>query len=247
MGQSERAALVTGGSRGIGRAVCLAFAAQGTDVAINYTTNIEAAQRVSDECQAFGVKSIIVQGDVSNNDDCENLAAATKETFGRIDILVNNAGITRDGLLMRMGEKDFDDVIDTNLKGAFLCMKTVVRTMMRQRSGRIINMGSVVGLHGNIGQANYAASKAGLIGMSKSAAKEFAGRGITVNMVAPGFIDTDMTAVLPDEVREQILKQIPLGRLGDADEVARVVAFFADSASGYLTGQIVCVDGGMAI
>ncbi len=247
MERSERAALVTGGGRGIGRAVCLALATRGMNVAINYTTSATAAQKVADECQALGVEAITIQGDVTDSADCEGLAVTTKDAFGRIDVLVNNAGIVKDGLLVRLGEKDFDDVIDTNLKGAFLCMRAVARTMMRQRFGRIINMGSVVGLHGNIGQANYAASKAGLIGLSKTAAKELAARGITVNVVAPGFIGTDMTATLPDAVRKQVLEQIPVGRLGDADEVARAVAFFADDASAYLTGQVLCVDGGMAI
>ena len=248
MEQMAKRALVTGGSRGIGRAVCLALAARGMRVAVNYAGNAAAAEEVVQACLQQGAPdAFAVQADVSDAEQVRALVAAVSERWGGVDVLVNNAGITRDGLMMRMSEQDFDAVLATNLKGAFACMQAVMRPMMKQRWGRIVNMSSVVGLRGNLGQANYAASKAGLIGMSKSAAKELASRGITVNCVAPGFIETDMTAVLPESVRTALLGQIPLARLGTAEEVAAAVAFLASPGSAYITGQVLCVDGGMAM
>ena len=248
MEQMAKRALVTGGSRGIGRAVCLALAARGMRVAVNYAGNAAAAEEVVQECLRRGAPdAFAVQADVSDIEQVRALVAAVSERWGGVDVLVNNAGITRDGLLMRMSEQDFDAVLATNLKGAFACMQAVMRPMMKQRWGRIVNLSSVVGLRGNLGQANYAASKAGLIGMSKSAAKELASRGITVNCVAPGFIETDMTAVLPESVRTALLGQIPLARLGAAEEVAAAVAFLASPEAAYITGQVLCVDGGMAM
>lgn len=248
MEQMAKRALVTGGSRGIGRAVCLALAARGMRVAVNYAGNAAAAEEVVQACLQQGAPdAFAVQADVSDAEQVRALVAAVSERWGGVDVLVNNAGITRDGLMMRMSEQDFDAVLATNLKGAFACMQAVMRPMMKQRWGRIVNMSSVVGLRGNLGQANYAASKAGLIGMSKSAAKELASRGITVNCVAPGFIETDMTAVLPESVRTALLGQIPLARLGTAEEVAAAVAFLASPEAAYITGQVLCVDGGMAM
>lgn len=247
MSLQGKSAVVTGGSRGIGRAVCRELAAQGADLLINYAGNREAAEETAALCRGQGVRAEIQQGDVSKAEDCAALFEKAMELYGRVDILVNNAGVTRDTLLLRMSEEDFDRVLDVNLKGAFLCMKQAARLMVRQRSGRVINMSSVVGLRGNAGQVNYAASKAGLIGMTKSLAKELAGRGVTVNAVAPGFIETDMTEGLPDAVKQALLSSIPVGRLGQPEEVARAVAFFAQDGAGYLTGQILCVDGGMAM
>ena len=247
MSEITRAAIVTGGSRGIGRAVCLALAAQGMNVVVNYAGSAAAAEETAALCREKGVEAITVQADVSCEAGAEALFAAATAAFGRVDVLVNNAGITRDGLILRMSEEDFDAVLSTNLKGAFLCAKKAARLMMKQRYGRIVCISSVVGVRGNAGQANYAASKAGLIGMSKSIAKELASRGVTVNLVAPGFIDTEMTAVLPEAAREALLKSIPMARLGQPEDVARAVAFFAAEESGYITGQVLCVDGGMAV
>ena len=242
-----KVALVTGGSRGIGRAICVELARLGANVALCYAGNAQSAEETVSACEAFGVKALAVQCDVSDAQAVAGLVDAAIKEFGRIDILVNNAGITRDGLLMTMKEENFDAVLDTNLKGAFLCMKAVTRPMMKQRYGRIVNLSSVVGLHGNAGQVNYAASKAGVIGMTKSAAKELATRGITVNAVAPGFIDTDMTAALPENARMGLLSTIPAGRLGAAEEVAMVVAFLASDEAAYVTGQVLAVDGGMSM
>ena len=248
MEQRERRALVTGGSRGIGRAVCLALAQQGMSVAVNYAGRQEAAEEVVRECLRRGApQAFAIQADVADPQQVRALVKTVTERLGGVDVLVNNAGITRDGLLLRMSEADFDAVLNTNLKGAFLCMQAVARPMMKQRWGRIVNLSSVVGLRGNAGQANYAASKAGLIGLTKSVAKELAGRGVTANCVAPGFIETDMTAALPESVRTALLGQIPLGRLGAAEEVAAAVAFFASEQAAYITGQLLCIDGGMAM
>ena len=242
-----RIALVTGGSRGIGRAVCLALAKQGCNVAVNYCHGEAAAEETAALCRAEGVRAVTVQADVSMADGCKKLFEEVTAAFGRVDILVNNAGITRDNLILRMSEADFDAVLDANLKGAFLCCKEAARRMVRQRYGRIVNLTSVVALRGNPGQANYCASKAGLIGLTKSLARELAARNVTVNAVAPGFIDTDMTAVLPEAVRTGMTQGIPAGHAGQPEDVAQAVAFFAAEQSSYLTGQVLCVDGGMAM
>ncbi|MFI3251330.1 MAG: 3-oxoacyl-[acyl-carrier-protein] reductase [Eubacteriales bacterium] len=242
-----KTAVITGGSRGIGRAIALELAGQSANIVINYAGNHEMAQKTVAECQELGVKAIALQGNVAVAEDVKKLIATAIETFGAIDILVNNAGITKDGLLMKMSESDFDDVMDINLKGAFLCTKEVTRPMMKQRSGRIINLSSVVGVIGNAGQANYSASKAGLIGFTKSVARELAPRGITVNAIAPGYIQTDMTAALTEEQSNTLLSHIPLGRLGETSDIAKLVGFLASENGAYITGQVLCVDGGMAI
>ncbi len=247
MTMNESVALVTGGSRGIGRAICLELARQGAAVAVNYAGNEQAAQETVEACRALGVQAEAFQADVSDPAACESLIAQVKERFGRLDILVNNAGVTRDGLLMTAKPEDFDAVLDTNLKGAYFCMKAAAKVMMRQRYGRIVNLSSVVGLRGNAGQVNYSASKAGLIGLTKSLAKELASRGVTANAVAPGFIETDMTNALPEAARNAMAAGIPAGRPGLPEEVARAVAFFAREDAGYITGQVLCVDGGMAV
>lgn len=247
MTMNESVALVTGGSRGIGRAICLELARQGAAVAVNYAGNEQAAQETVEACRALGVQAEAFQADVSDPAACESLIAQVKERFGRLDILVNNAGVTRDGLLMTAKPEDFDKVLDTNLKGAYFCMKAASKVMMRQRYGRIISMSSVVGLRGNPGQTGYAASKAGVLGLSKAAAKELASRNITVNAVAPGFIETDMTAVLPEKAKTAMLATIPMAAPGQPEDVARAAAFFARPESAYITGQVLCVDGGMAV
>ena len=240
-------ALVTGGSRGIGRAVCLELARQGAAVAVNYAGNSAAAEETVEQCRALGVEAEAFRADVAAPAACDALIAAVKERFGRLDILVNNAGIARDGLLMTAKEEDFSQTLDTNLKGAYFCTKAAAKVMLRQKYGRIVCLSSVVGLRGNPGQTAYAASKAGVIGLVKAAAKELAGRDITVNAVAPGFIETDMTAVLPEKAKAAILGTIPKGRPGSPEEVARAVAFFAGPECAYITGQVLCVDGGMAV
>ena len=242
-----RCALVTGGSRGIGRAVCLDLARAGFAIAVNYAGNQQAAQETAEACRALGVKAEIFAADVSRPEECARLFEEVLAAFGRVDVLVNNAGVTRDSLILCLSEEDFDKVLDTNLKGAFFCCKAAARPMMKQRFGRIINLTSVVGLRGNPGQTNYSASKAGLIGLTKSLAKELASRGITANAVAPGFIDTDMTRAMPEAAKAAMNGTIPLGRPGQPEEVARAVAFFASEESGYITGQVLCVDGGMAM
>jgi 3-oxoacyl-[acyl-carrier protein] reductase len=240
-----KTALVTGASRGIGRAIALALAEAGADVAVNYAGNEAAASEVVRSIEAMGRKAFKLQANVGMANEAEELVRQTLEAFGKIDILVNNAGITRDNLIMRMKEEEFDDVISTNLKGVFNCIKAVTRPMMKQRSGRIINISSVVGVLGNPGQANYVAAKAGVIGLTKAAARELASRGITVNCVAPGFIETDMTDKLPEETRTSLMSQIPLARLGQPEDIARAVRFLASDDAAYMTGQTLHVDGGM--
>lgn len=242
-----KTALVTGASRGIGRAIALCLAAEGARVAINYAGNVKAAEEVKASVEAAGGTAILCQADIADSAAVEAMIADVVKEFGAIDILVNNAGITRDTLLMRMKDEDFAKVLDTNLKGVFYCTKAAAKLMMKKRSGRIVNMASVVGLVGNAGQTNYAAAKAGVIGFSKSAAKELASRGITVNVVAPGFIGTDMTAGLPESVKEKMLTDIPLGRMGEPEDVANAVLFLASDQASYITGQVVNVDGGMVM
>ena len=242
-----KTALVTGASRGIGRAVALCLAAEGARVAINYAGNVKAAEEVKAAVEAAGGTAILCQADVADSAAVEAMVAAVVKEFGTIDILVNNAGITRDTLLMRMKDEDFAKVLDTNLKGVFYCTKAVSKLMMKKRAGRIVNMASVIGLVGNAGQANYAAAKAGVIGFSKSVAKELASRGITVNVVAPGFIGTDMPADLPETVKEKALADIPLGKMGEPEDVANAVLFLASDQASYITGQVVNVDGGMVM
>lgn len=242
-----KSALVTGASRGIGRAIALKLASLGAKVAINFAGNLAKAQEVKSAVEEIGGEAILVQGNVADFQTVQSIIKTVIEKFGTIDILVNNAGITRDNLLIKMSESDFDEVIATNLKGVFNCTKAVARLMMKQRAGRIINLSSVVGLTGNISQANYAAAKAGIIGFTKSTAKELASRNVTANAVAPGFINTDMTNVLSDKIKEDLLKGIPAGRIGEAQDVANLVAFLASDQAAYITGQIIAVDGGMAM
>ncbi len=242
-----KTAVVTGGSRGIGRAVCLELAKGGANVVLCYAGNETAANETVSACEALGAKALAVKCDVADSAQVKALMDEAVKAFGRIDILVNNAGITRDGLLMMMKEDDFDAVISANLRGTFLCMKAVSRLMMKQRYGRIVNLSSVVGLRGNAGQVNYAASKAGVIGMTKSLAKELASRGVTVNAVAPGFINTDMTAAMPQAAKDAMMPTIPMQRLGAPEDVARAVAFLASDSAAYITGQVLAVDGGMAM
>lgn len=240
-------ALVTGASRGIGRAIALELAKQGANVAVNYAGSEERAQGVVEEIIALGVKAFKVQADVADTTNVKAMIKEVNQQFGSIDILVNNAGITKDNLLMRMKEEEFDQVIDTNLKGTFLCMKAVSRQMMKQRSGKIINVASIVGVSGNPGQANYVAAKAGVIGLTKSIAQELASRNILVNAVAPGFISTDMTDALTKEQQEAVLSLIPLAKLGSPEDVAKVVRFLASDDANYITGQTIHVDGGMVM
>lgn len=244
---SGKTAVVTGASRGIGREVALLLAREGANVTVNYSGSQERAEQVVQEIEALGGQAIAVQANVTSADSVKELMAKTTESFGSIDLLVNNAGITKDNLLVRMKEDEWDSVIDTNLKGVFLCTKAVTRQMMKQRSGRIVNMASVVGIAGNAGQANYVAAKAGVIGLTKTTAKELAARGITVNAVAPGFITTDMTDALGDDMKEQMLGGIPLGSLGNPEDVAKAVAFFLSDDASYITGQVLNVDGGMVM
>lgn len=238
-------ALVTGGSRGIGKVIAESLAKAGYDVAICFSGNGAAAMETVDNCKSYGVDSICIKADVSKADDVSSLFAQVKEELGAVDVLVNNAGVTRDGLLIRMSEEDYDTVLDINLKGTFFCTKAAIKDMMRARSGRIINITSIVGVQGNAGQANYAASKAGVIGFTKSVAREYGSKGITVNAVAPGFIQTAMTDELPEEVKKTYMKQIPLGRFGTAEDVAGVVEFLASDKASYVTGQVLEVTGGM--
>jgi 3-oxoacyl-[acyl-carrier protein] reductase len=242
---NESVAIVTGGGRGIGRAIALELAAAGIKVVVNYAGRSEKAEETVSLIRQSGGESIAVQADVSQAAEVDRLIQTTLEHFGKVDILINNAGITRDGLLLRMKEADWDAVLATNLKGVFLCTKAVSKGMLKQRSGVIVNISSVVGISGNAGQANYAAAKAGIIGLSKSTAKEFASRGIRVNVVAPGYICTDMTETLPEGVQNEILQGIPLGRLGKPEDIAKVVRFLVSPEAAYITGQTLCVDGGM--
>ncbi|MDV3348562.1 3-oxoacyl-[acyl-carrier-protein] reductase [Leptothoe sp. LEGE 181152] len=242
----DQVAIITGSSRGIGKAAALALAAEGASVVVNYAHSSTAADEVVSEITGAGGNAIALQADVSKEDQVETLIKGTMEKFGRIDVLVNNAGITRDTLLLRMKPADWQAVIDLNLTGVFLCTRAVAKIMLKQRSGRIINISSVAGLMGNPGQANYSAAKAGVIGFTKTVAKEMAGRSVTVNAVAPGFIETDMTSELPNT--EEILKYIPLGRYGQVSEVAGLIRFLAaDPAAAYITGQVMNVDGGMVM
>ncbi|MBE6185373.1 3-oxoacyl-[acyl-carrier-protein] reductase [Heyndrickxia ginsengihumi] len=243
----NKVVLVTGGSRGIGREIALEFAKNGADVIVNFAGNADRAETVVSEIKAIGQEAIAIQADVSNADDVQQLFKAAIEKFGKIDILVNNAGITRDNLLMRMKEAEWDDVINTNLKGVFLCTKAATRPMMKQRSGKIINITSIVAISGNPGQANYVAAKSGVIGLTKTSARELASRGITVNAIAPGFITTDMTDTLTEEIKQEMLKQIPLARFGEPKDIAKVALFLASDAADYLTGQTIHVDGGMVM
>ncbi|MBE5943515.1 MAG: 3-oxoacyl-[acyl-carrier-protein] reductase [Lachnospiraceae bacterium] len=243
----NKTAIVTGGSRGIGRSICVALAKEGANVVTCYASGADAANETVKMCEEYGVKAIAIKTDVANGAEVADMVAKVKDEFGSIDILVNNAGITKDNLMLKMTEEDFDAVIDTNLKGAFLFTKNVSKIMIKQRAGKIINISSVVGVRGNAGQANYCASKAGLIGMTKSVAKELASRGITCNAVAPGFIETDMTAKLSETVVDEMLKTIPMKTLGKTEDIANLVTFLASEGARYITGQVICVDGGMAM
>ncbi len=245
--EENKTVFVTGGSRGIGKEVALKFAEKGYNVVINYVSEKTNIDKLKEEFESKGIKSLIVRADVTNKDEIEILVKKAIEEFGSIDVLVNNAGITRDGLLMRMNEEDFDKVIEINLKGTYIVTKAVTKYMMKKRRGSIINLSSVVGVSGNAGQCNYSASKAGIIGFTKSIAKELASRNIRSNAVAPGFIETDMTAVLSEEVKENIYNQIPLKRMGTAKEVAELIYFLGSEKSSYITGQVINVDGGMVM
>ncbi|MFU0790916.1 3-oxoacyl-[acyl-carrier-protein] reductase [Cerasibacillus sp. JNUCC 74] len=240
-------ALVTGASRGIGRAIALELAKQGSNVAVNYAGNEKKAEAVVQEVEKLGCKAIKIKTDVADEAAVKMMVKEVISEFGSLDILVNNAGITRDNLLMRMKETEFDEVINTNLKGVFLCTKAVTRQMMKQRAGKIINVASIVGISGNPGQANYVAAKAGVIGLTKTTAKELASRNILVNAVAPGFISTDMTEALSQEQQEEMLAMIPLQKLGEPEDVAKVVRFLASDDASYITGQTIHIDGGMVM
>ena len=241
----DKCALITGATRGIGKQIAITLAKQGYNIALNYRKENEELENTKKEIEKIGVQVLAVKGDVANFENCENFVKQVIERFGQIDVLVNNAGITKDMLLMRMMKEDFEQVIDTNLVGTFNVTKNVVPYMMKARSGRIINISSVVGISGNTGQTNYSASKAGIIGFTKSLAKEIASRNILVNAVAPGFIETNMTDVLKDDVKQEIAKNIPLKRMGTTQDVANVVKFLASDDSSYITGQVINVDGGM--
>lgn len=242
---AERVVVVTGGSRGIGRAICTALSERGTSIYFNYNSNLDAAKTTAEGIAAAGGKACCHRVDVASPTDVADYLGTILREAGRIDVLVNNAGITRDGLLVRMKEVDWDAVMDVNLKGTFNCMKVAAKAMMKQRYGRIINISSVVGVSGNPGQANYVAAKAGIIGLTKAVARELASRNITVNAVAPGYIDTDMTGDLSEKAKAAMIGQIPLGRIGTPDDIAGVVAFLVSAAANYITGQVIHVSGGM--
>lgn len=244
-GIKNKTAIVTGGARGIGKAISLKLSGLGANVVVNYSSSPDKAEELVKAIKENGGNAVAIKANVSNLEEVEAMFAKAQEAFGSVDILVNNAGITKDNLLLRMTEKEFDDVIAINLKGTFNCIKTATKIMMKQRLGRIVSISSVVGVMGNAGQANYSASKAGIIGLTKSTAKELASRGITANAIAPGFIKSDMTDVLSDKVKEQISAQIPLGSLGEPEDIANAVAFLVADESRYITGQVICVDGGM--
>ena len=241
----DKCAIVTGASRGIGRAIAKKLASLGANIVLNYRSNDEEALKVKEELLSYGVDVFLYKCDISDFNAVEEMIKASKEKFGKVDIMINNAGITKDTLLLRMKEEDFDKVIEVNLKGVFNCLKAITPVMIRQKCGKIVNLSSVVGLVGNAGQVNYAASKAGVIGMTKSLAKEVGSRGITVNAVAPGFIDTDMTEVLGEKFKEEAKKSIPLKRLGKPEDVAGAVAYLVGNEASYITGQVLNVDGGM--
>lgn len=241
----EKNALVTGGSRGIGRAIAIELSKEGANVIITYNSNEEKAKEVIKEIEKNGVKGLAIKANVSSEEDVKNMMKTIKSQFNSIDVLVNNAGVTKDNLLLRMKSEDWDEVINTNLKGVYLCTKAVVRGMIKKRYGKIVNIASVVGISGNAGQGNYSASKAGVIGFTKSIAKELGSRGINVNGVAPGFVETDMTEVLSEEIKEQSLKSIPLKRFAKPEDIANVVVFLCSERANYITGQIINVDGGM--
>jgi len=243
----NKVALITGGTRGIGRAIALKLSEEGYNIAISYINNNKKAQEVVDEIEKNNVKALAIKADVSKEEEVNNMMKVINKELGNIDVLVNNAGITRDNLLIRMKTEDWDQVIDTNLRGVFLCTKAVARGMMKKRYGKIVNIASIVGISGNAGQGNYSASKAGVIGFTRSMAKELGSRGINVNAVAPGFIETDMTQVLEDNIKDEMLKSIPLNRAGKPEDVANLVVFLCSEKADYITGQVIHVDGGMLI
>lgn len=245
--EEKKIALITGGARGIGKQIALKYAINGYNIALNYVSDSTDIKALEEELLSFGIEVLLVKADVSNYLECEQMVKKAIDKFGKIDVLVNNAGITKDGLIAMMKEETFDKVIDINLKGTFNVVRNVVPFMMKKRNGSIVNISSVVGVCGNAGQSNYSASKAGIIGFTKSLAKELAARNIRVNAVAPGFIDTDMTSVLKDQVKDSINAQIPLKRMGEAKEVANVVYFLSSDESSYITGQVINVDGGMVM
>ncbi|MEG0070190.1 MAG: 3-oxoacyl-[acyl-carrier-protein] reductase [Terrisporobacter sp.] len=243
----DKCAVITGASRGIGRAIAVKYAKEGANIVLNYRNSETEALELKKELDELGSNTLIIKADVSKFEEAEKLIKEAKNTFGKVDILINNAGITKDNLIMRMKEEDFDSVIEVNLKGAFNCLKAVTPIMIRQKEGKIINMSSVVGVIGNAGQVNYCASKAGLIGMTKSLAREIGSKNINVNAIAPGFIDTDMTRVLNEDQKKNIISQVPLKRLGQVEDIANLALFLGSEKSNYITGQVIHVDGGMAM